>query len=69
MLATPEWLSNRMILDNVWERACYNLLVFDSRHFRTNCVAVSQARRVQLLASGVGGHLLNSPGLLFRISP
>lgn len=43
MLATPEWLSNRMILDNVWERACYNLLAFDIRRFRTNCVAVSRA--------------------------
>ena len=43
MLATPEWVSNRMILDNVWEGSCYNLLPLDCRHFRTNCVAVSQA--------------------------
>lgn len=42
MLATPECLSNRMILDNVWERACYNLLAIDGRHFRTNCVEVSR---------------------------
>ena len=43
MLATPERLSNRMILVEVWEESCYNLLATESRHFRTNCVAVSQA--------------------------
>ncbi len=43
MLATLEWVSNRMILDAVWEGSCYNLLSIDSRHFRTNCVAVSRA--------------------------
>ena len=43
MLATLERLSNRMILDIVWEVSCYNLLAIGSRHFRTNCVAVSQA--------------------------
>ncbi len=43
MLATPERLSNRMILDTVWEGSCYNLLPTDNRHFRTNCVAVSHA--------------------------
>lgn len=42
MLATPESLSNRMILDTMWEGSCYNLLPIDGRHFRTNCVAVSR---------------------------
>lgn len=42
MLATPEWLSNRMILVEVWEGSCYNLLAIDGRHFRTNCVEVSR---------------------------
>ena len=69
MLATPEWLSNRMILDNVWEGSCNNFAAHRQPPLSHKLCRSIPGLGVYLLASDAQGHLLNSPGLLFRISP